>query len=79
MLWPLFSGLSACRGGGERGIGGVAFGLMRKGRGMASLMRRMLLRTSAPIFSSLRRMAPHEARANWVYLRPMRRGAQIST
>ena len=35
---------------------------------MASLMRRTLVRTSAPIFRSLRRIVPHEARANWVWL-----------
>jgi hypothetical protein len=34
-----------------------------KAEGMASLMRRTLVRTSAPIFSSLRRMVPQEARA----------------
>ena len=44
---------------------------------MASLIRRTLVRTSAPIFKSLRRMVPHEARANWVWLRPMRRKVQI--
>jgi len=31
---------------------------------MASLMRRTLMSTSAPIFNSLRRMVPHEAQAN---------------
>jgi hypothetical protein len=35
-----------------------------KAEGMASLMRRTLVRTSAPILSSLRRMVPQEARAN---------------
>jgi hypothetical protein len=33
---------------------------------MASLMRRTLVRTSAPIFNSLRRIVAQQARANWV-------------
>ena len=32
---------------------------------MASLMRRTLVRSGAPIFNSLRRMVPQQARANW--------------
>ena len=50
-----------------------------KADGIASLMRRTLVRTSAPIFNSLRRIVPHDARANWVWAKPMRRKAQIST
>jgi hypothetical protein len=37
---------------------------------MASLMRRTLMRTSAPIFSSLRRIVPQVASANCVCARP---------
>src|SRR5262249_36915681 len=50
-----------------------------KAEGMASLIRRTLVRTSAPIFKSLRRIVPHDARANWVWASPMRRKAQIKT
>src|ERR1700731_5282528 len=43
---------------------------------MASLMRRTLVRTRAPIFKSLRRIVPQLARANWVCCRATRRRAQ---
>ena len=38
-------------------------------------MRRTLMRTRAPIFSSFSRIVPQLARANWVCARPMRRSA----
>src|SRR6185437_9741201 len=46
---------------------------------MAILMRRTETRTSAPIFSSLRRMLPQVESAKMVSARPMRRKAQTST
>ena len=46
---------------------------------MAILMRRTLMRTIAPILSSLRRMVPQVALAKSVSCRPIRRNAQIST
>ena len=46
---------------------------------MATVMRRTLIRTRAPIFSSLRRMLPQVASANWVWAKPMRRSAQSRT
>jgi hypothetical protein len=60
-------------------------GAVRHGRrrieaeGIASLMRRTLMRTMAPIFNSLRRIVAHDAAANWVRARPMRLNAQTST
>ena len=69
----------SARGGGQCDVGGVVVGLIGKADGMASLMRRALVRTGAPIFKSLRRMVPHDARANWVWASPMRRKAQIKT
>src|SRR5438034_7353527 len=45
---------------------------------MAILMRRTLMRTSAPILSSLRRMVPQLACANSVSCRPIRRRAHSS-
>jgi hypothetical protein len=53
---------SGCCGGGQRGVSGIVLGLIGKAEGRASLMRRTLVRTSAPIFNSLRRMVPQEAR-----------------
>src|SRR5579863_739504 len=41
-------------------------------------MRRTLMRTSAPSFTSLSRMVPQVASANWVCAKPMRRSAQSS-
>ena len=46
---------------------------------MAILMRRTLMRTSAPIFKNLRRMVPQVALAKAVLRRPIRRRAQSST
>jgi hypothetical protein len=46
---------------------------------MASVMRRTLVRTSAPIFNSLRRIVAQQARANRVCWRAMRRNAQTRT
>src|SRR4249919_2593117 len=46
---------------------------------IATLMRRTLTRTRAPILSSLRRMVPQVAFANGVYCNPMRRKAHSST
>src|SRR3954470_21720103 len=46
---------------------------------IATWIRRTLTLTSAPIFSSVRRMLPQLARANWVKARPIRRSAQSST
>src|SRR5512147_787535 len=40
---------------------------------IATLMRRMLMRTKAPIFSSCRRIVSQVAWANWVWARPSRR------
>ena len=57
----------------------AVFNRLAKAEGMASLMRRTLVRTRAPILSSLRRMVPQVARANWVCTRAMRRSAQTST
>src|SRR5262249_41559994 len=45
---------------------------------IATLMRRTLTRTRAPILSSLRRMVPQVALANGVCCNPMRRKAQMS-
>lgn len=45
---------------------------------MATLTRRTLMRTSAPIFGSFNRTVPQVAVANWVWASPMRRSAQIS-
>lgn len=42
-------------------------------------MRHTLMRTSAPIFNSLRRIAPQVALANWVCCRARRRSAPSST
>ena len=46
---------------------------------MATLMRRTLVRTWAPILRSLSRMAPQVATASWVWRKPMRRSASSST
>src|SRR5258708_26162058 len=46
---------------------------------IATLMRRTLMRTRAPILSSLRRMVPQVALAYSVSWSPMRRKAQSST
>ena len=46
---------------------------------MATLTRRTLVVTTAPIFSSAKRMEPQEALAKRVCLRPMRRNAQSRT
>jgi hypothetical protein len=46
---------------------------------MAMRMRRTLMRTRAPILSSLRRMVPQVASARSVSCRPMRRSAQSRT
>src|SRR5271157_5225453 len=46
---------------------------------MAILMRRTLMRTSAPILRSLSRMVPQVACAKSVSWRPMRRRAHIRT
>src|SRR5580700_8211666 len=46
---------------------------------IATLMRRTLMRTRAPILSSLRRMVPQVAFANGVCCNPMRRKAHSST
>src|SRR5271169_6262509 len=46
---------------------------------IATLMRRTLTRTRAPILSSLRRMVPQVALANGVWCRAMRRKAHSST
>src|SRR6266480_1780468 len=46
---------------------------------IAILMRRTLMRTSAPILSSLRRMVPQVASARTVSLRAMRRSAHKRT
>src|SRR3954453_16774454 len=46
---------------------------------MATWIRRTLIFTSAPIFSSFSRMLPQLARANWVKAKPIRRSAQSST
>jgi len=46
---------------------------------IATLMRRTLTRTRAPILSSLRRMVPQVAFANGVCCNPMRRKAHSST
>ena len=46
---------------------------------MAILMRRTLMRTSAPIFRNLRRMVPQVALAKLVLAKPIRRKAHSST
>src|SRR5712671_4859364 len=46
---------------------------------IAILMRRTLMRTSAPILRNLRRMVPQVALANFVCCSPIRRKAQSST
>ena len=46
---------------------------------MATVTRRTLSLTRAPIFSSLRRIVPQLARANWVNGNPIRRRALSST
>jgi hypothetical protein len=46
---------------------------------MAILIRRTLTRTSAPNFSSFKRMVPQVASANCVWANPMRRKAQSKT
>jgi hypothetical protein len=45
---------------------------------IATLTRRILTRTRAPILNSLRRMVPQVALANYVCLRAMRCSAQTS-
>ena len=50
-----------------------------KAEAMASLIRRQLIRTSAPIFRRRSRMVPLVAAANWVWRRPIRRSAQSRT
>src|SRR6516225_7301636 len=69
----------SARGGGQCDVGGVVVGLIGKGRRHGELDAARAVRTSAPIFKSLRRMVPHDARANWVWASPMRRKAQIKT
>ena len=58
-------------------------GRIRSARGqaddIATLMRRTLIRTSAPIFNSLRRLVPQVESANCECARPMRRKAHSST
>ena len=46
---------------------------------IAIFMRRTLIRTSAPIFNSLRRMVPQLALVNGVWWSPIRRTAHSST
>ena len=46
---------------------------------IATLIRRTLIRTCAPIFNSARRSVPAAASANWVWRRPIRRSAASST
>ena len=65
--------------GAQRGVRGAIFGLIRVGGGHGEFDAAHAGAHQGPIFSSLRRIVPHEARANWVWARPMRRKAQIST
>ena len=65
MAGCVFGSVSARRC--ESGVHGAVLGLMGKDDGIASLIRRTLVRTRAPIFRSLRRMVPAEARRNWVW------------
>ena len=46
---------------------------------IATLIRRTLIRTWAPILNSARRSVPAAASANWVWRRPIRRSAASST
>ena len=46
---------------------------------MATVTRRTLSLTKAPIFSSLSRIVPQVARANWVNGKPIRRNALSKT
>ena len=65
--------------GGECGVGGIVLGLVVKGRRHSELNAPHAGTHQRPDLQQLRRMVPHEALANWVCLRPMRRRAQIST
>jgi hypothetical protein len=71
--------LSACRGVDQLCVGEGEIALIGVARGNGDLMRRKLVRTSAPIFRNLRRVVPQVALANWVCCRAGRRSAQCST
>src|SRR4029453_13431136 len=77
----------ACQAGEARALAAAARRLAAQpqvwaaghAEAIATLMRRTLTRTRAPILSSLRRMLPQVAFANGVCCNPMRRKAQMST
>ena len=71
--------LSVCRGVEELCVGDGEVALMGQPEAIATLIRRTLIRTSAPILSSWMRIVPHVALANLVCCRAMRRSPQSST